>query len=233
MQPSNMAYDRAITVFSPDGRLFQVEYARESIKKGTTTLGCKFKDGVLLLNYKNKISNLIEINSTDKIFPINNEIFCSFVGLSADARHILNYALEVAANHMIWFDEKIMVRDLVEEISKYKHLFTTYYGLRPFGLVLIIAGIDSKGVHLYGTDPSGAFLEYKAICEGQKNNSIIKYLDKHYKDDLKRDAAIDLVVETIKASYGKKINADRLELGFIEKNKAYYKVSIEEINKIL
>ncbi len=226
-------YDYDSTIFSPDGRLFQVEYARETIKKGSTTVGLKFKDGVLLITYKNISSNLIEISSTDKIDQIDNNIICAYVGLSADARHLLDYSQEVAAIHRIWYDEQITVKDLVEEICKYKHLFTTYYGLRPFGLVLLIAGIDKKGIHLFGTDPSGAFFEYKTICEGYKNESITKYLDKHYKENLTKEKAIKFVIDSIKKSIRKKIDSSNLEIGIVERNKIYYKLTKKEIQNII
>ena len=233
MESLDSEYDYDSTIFSPDGRLYQVEYARETIKKGSTTLGLKFKDGVLILTYKNISSKLIEISSTDKIEQIDDNIFCAYVGLSADARHLLNYSQEVAAINRIWYDEQIALKNLVEEICSYKHLFTTYNGLRPFGLILIIAGIDSKGVHLYGTDPSGAFLEHKAICEGKKNNLILKYLNRYYKESFTKEKAIKFAIDSIRKSLKKKIDANNIEIGIIEKNQAYYKPSKKEIQKII
>jgi len=233
MESLDSHYDYDSTIFSPDGRLFQVEYARETIKKGSTTLGLKFKDGVILITYKNFSSNLIEISSTNKIAQIDDNIICTYVGLSADARHLLSYSREIAAIHKIWFGEQISVKDLVEEICKYKHLFTTYNGLRPFGVVMLIAGIDLKGIHLFGTDPSGAFFEHKAICEGEKNNIIIKYFDKYYKENLTKEKAINFAVDSFKKSIRKKIDADSLEIGSIERNKMYYKLSKKDIQRII
>jgi len=233
MESVDSHYDYDSTIFSPDGRLFQVEYARETIKKGSTTIGLKFKDGILLTTYKNISSNLIEISSTDKIAQIDDNIICAYIGLSADARHLLDYSQEVAAIHRIWYDEQITVKDLVEEICRYKHLFTTYYGVRPFGLVLLIAGIDIKGIHLFGTDPSGTFLEYKTICEGYKNDSITKYLKKSYKENLTKEKAIRFVIDSIKKSIKKRIDPRGLEIGIIERNKVYYKLSKKEIQNII
>ncbi|KYK21760.1 hypothetical protein AYK24_03110 [Thermoplasmatales archaeon SG8-52-4] len=233
MDSLNSNYDYDSTIFSPEGRLFQVEYARETIKKGSTTLGLKYKDGVLLITYKDISSNLIEITSTDKIAQIDNNIICTYVGLSADAAHLLEYSQEIAVTHKIWYNEQITIKDLVEEICKYKHLFTTYNGLRPFGLVLLVAGFDSKGVHLYGTDPSGAFLEYKAICEGKHNTSISKFFEKNYKDNLTKQKAIKLAVDSIKKSSRKKIDVKNLEIGIIEKNKTFHNISFNEIKKIM
>lgn len=233
MDSLNSHYDYDSTIFSPEGRLFQVEYARETIKKGSTTLGLKFNDGVILTTYKDISSNLIEITSTDKISQIDNNIICTYVGLSADAMHLLNYFQEIAASHKIWYNEQISLKELVEEICKYKHLFTTYNGLRPFGLVLIVAGFDSKGVHLFGTDPSGAFLEYKAICEGKNSNAVLKYFEKSYKENLTKQKAIKLAIDSIKKSSRKKIDVHSLEIAIIEENKAYYNISYKEIQNII
>jgi len=233
MESLDSEYDYDSTIFSPDGRLFQVEYARETIKKGSTTLGLKFKNGVLLIAYKKFSSNLIESTSTDKIAQIDDNIICAYVGLSADARLLINYSQEIAVINRIWYDEQITVKNLVEEICKYKHLFTTYNGLRPFGLVLLIAGIDSKGAHLFGTDPSGAFLEYKVICEGEKSNIVIKYSNQNYKENLTKDKAITFAIDSIKKSIKKKIDVSSLEIGIIERNEAHYKLSKKEIQKFI
>ena len=233
MESLNSHYDFDSTIFSPEGRLFQVEYARETIKKGSTTLGLKFKDGVILVTYKDISSNLIEITSTDKLTQIDNNIICTYVGLSADAMHLLNYSQEIAANHRILYNEQITIKDLVEEICNYKHLFTTFNGLRPFGLVFIVAGFDSKGMHLYGTDPSGAFLEYKALCEGKNNGTISKYLEKSYKENLSKQKAIKFAIQCIKKSSRKRFKLQNIEIGIIEKNKAFHNISFKEIQKIL
>lgn len=229
MESTDSYYDEDITIFSPDGRLFQVEYARETVKKGATTIGLKFNKGVIFITYKDKYSKLIELNSTNKIEKINDFIFCTYIGLSADARHLIDYSQEIDAANRVWYDEQITVKELVEEICRYKHLFTTYYGLRPFGLVLLVAGIDARGSHLFGTDPSGAFLEYKAICEGDKNETITKYFEKHYKENLTKEKAIKFAIDSIKKSIRKKINSRSLEIGIIEKNKIYHKLSEKEI----
>jgi len=233
MESFDSQYDYDSTVFSPDGRLFQVEYARETIKKGSTTLALKYKDGVLLLAYKNISSNLIESSSIEKITQIDNNFVCTYIGLSADARHLIEYSQEIAANYRLWYDEQITIKGLVEEICAYKHLFTTFSGLRPFGLVLIIAGIDSTGIHLFATDPSGAFLEYKAFCEGEKNDNILKYLNKFYSEDLTLDKGIKLAFSSIKKTFKRKINIDGIEVGIINRSKTFYKLSKKEIEKMI
>ncbi len=224
MEPLKSLYDEDSTIFSPDGRLFQVEYARETVKKGDTTVGLKFKDGVLLVAYKTMFSNLIEIDSMEKIIKIDDYIGCAFIGLSADARHLIEYAQEEAQIYKIWYDEPIIVKNLVRSICEYKQLFTTFTGVRPFGVVLLIAGFDPTGIHLFSTDPSGTYIEYKAICEGKKSNKISTYFDKYYTPELNRDEAIELTINAIQKSFDKRIKKNNLEIATIEKNISYYKI---------
>jgi proteasome alpha subunit len=229
MEPAKSMYDEDSTIFSPDGRLFQVEYARETVKKGDTTIGLKFKNGVLLVAYKTLFSNLIEIDSMEKITRIDDNIGCAFIGLSADARHLIEIAQEEAQIHKIWYDESITVKNLVRNVCEYKQLFTTFTGVRPFGVVLLIAGFDPTGIHLFSTDPSGAYIEYKAICEGKKSDKISTYFDKYYTPNINRDEAIQLTINAIQKSIDKKLKKDNLEIATIEKNLSYFKI----INKDL
>jgi len=229
MEPSKSMYDEDSTIFSPDGRLFQVEYARETVKKGDTTVGLKFKNGVVLVAYKTMFSNLIEVDSMEKITRIDDSIGCAFVGLSADARHLIELAQDEAQIHKIWYDEHITVKNLVRNICEYKQLFTTFTGVRPFGVVLFIAGSDPTGIHLYSTDPSGAYIGYKAICEGKKSDKISAYFDKNYSPDINRDEAIELTINAIQKSIEKKLKKDNLEIATIEKNGSYNKMIKKEI----
>jgi proteasome alpha subunit len=229
MEPSKSMYDEDSTIFSPDGRLFQVEYARETVKKGDTTIGLKFKNGVLLVAYKTMFSNLIEIDSMEKITRIDDTIGCAFIGLSADARHLIEIAQEEAQIHKIWYDEPITVKNLVRNVCEYKQLFTTFTGVRPFGVVLLIAGFDPTGIHLFSTDPSGAYIEYKAICEGKKSDKITTYLDKYYTTNINRDEAIELTINAIQKSINKKLKKDNLEIATIEKNLSYFKIINKDI----
>ncbi|KYK31540.1 MAG: hypothetical protein AYK22_02280 [Thermoplasmatales archaeon SG8-52-3] len=233
MESLNSQYDFDSTIFSPEGRLFQVEYAREAIKKGSTTIALKYKEGVIILAYKDISSNLIEVSSIDKINLIDKNYLCAYIGLSADARHLIEYSQEIAANYKIWYDEQIDLKSLVKELCSYMHLFTTFGGVRPFGLVLFIAGIDSSGIHIFATDPSGSFLEYKAICEGIKNKEIIKYLNKQYNDNLSLEKSIELSVNCIKKVFKRKINIDCVEVGIIDKNKGFYKLEKSKIKKMI
>ena len=158
MKPADMAYDRVSIIFSPDGRLFQVEYAREAVKRGTTTIGLKFKDGVVLIIDKRISSHLEEPGSIEKIFQIDDHIGCATSGLVADARALVDRARINAQMNKITYGEKIPVKTLVKYICDFKQIYTQYGGVRPFGVVLLIAGVDETRPCLFATDPSGAFM---------------------------------------------------------------------------
>ena len=152
MQPGQMAYDRGITVFSPDGRLFQVEYAREAVKKGTTTIGIKFKDGVLLVVDKRVSSRLVEPESIEKIYDIDDYIGCATSGLVADARILVDQARKEAQVHKVNYGENIGVEMLTKKVCDYEQNYTQYGGARPFGTALLVAGSDDLGTHLFETE---------------------------------------------------------------------------------
>jgi proteasome alpha subunit len=231
MQPANMAYDRAITVFSPDGRLFQVEYAREAVKRGTTTVGLKYKTGAVLLVDKRVTSRLIEPNSIEKIFEIDDHIGCATSGLVADARALIDRARIDAQINEITYNEKIQVKTLVKRICDFKQTYTQYGGVRPFGTALLIAGVDDTGPRLFSTDPSGALMEYKASSEGAGRSGAMEYFEKNYREDLTMEEAIDMGIKALSKGTEGKLNPEATEIGVVDKNFKFYILPQDETNK--
>jgi proteasome alpha subunit len=228
MQPANMAYDRAITVFSPDGRLFQVEYAREAVKRGTTTVGVKYKSGVVLIVDKRVTSHLIEPGSIEKIFEIDQHIGCATSGLVADARALIDRARIDAQINEITYNEKIQVKTLVKRICDFKQTYTQYGGVRPFGTALLVAGVDEMGPQLFSTDPSGALMEYKASSEGSGRNGAMNYFETNYKDGLSKDEAVDLGIKALHKGTEGKLNPDATEIGIVDKDQPFQILSPEK-----
>lgn len=228
-----MAYDRAITVFSPDGRLFQVEYARESVKRGTTTVGLKYKDGVALIVDKRIISWLVESNSIEKIYEIDKHIGCATSGLVADARVLVEKARVEAQINKITYGEQIEVPTLVKKICDFKQAYTQYGGARPFGTALLIGGIDDNGIHLYDTDPSGALTSYLAGSIGEGRGVVMGVLEEKYEIDMKKNDAINLGLEALSKSSDDGINPDAVEICIIDKQKGYYKLPQPDIKKLI
>jgi proteasome alpha subunit len=219
-------------VFSPDGRLFQVEYAREAVKRGTTTVGIKFKKGVALIVDKRITSHLIEPASIEKIFKIDDHIGCATSGLVADARALVERARIEAQVNRLTYDKPIQVKTLTRKICDFKQTYTQYGGVRPFGTALLVGGVDDTGAHLFATDPSGAMVEYKATAEGEGRDAAIEYFEKNYKENLSMEEAIEMGIEAMKSSKeDKKIDKEAIEIGVIEEAREFRILSKKEIEK--
>lgn len=233
MQPGQMAYDRGITVFSPDGRLFQVEYAREAVKKGTTTIGLKFKDGVILIVDKRVPSRLVEPRSIEKIYDIDEFIGCATSGLVADARILVDQARKDAQTHKVTYGENITVESLVKKICDFKQNYTQYGGVRPFGTALLMAGVDDLGVHLFETDPSGALVAYKAGSIGSGRPVVMDIFEKDFVDNMSYKDAMLLGLRALSSAIEDKLAADTVEVGVVEKNKSFRRLDDKEIDKFI
>ena len=183
MTPQMMGYDRAITVFSPDGRLFQVHYAQEAVRRGATVMGLKSKDGIAMLVDKRISTKLLEAESIEKIFKIDDHIGAVASGLVADGRALVDRArVEAQVNH-VTYDEPISIEVLAKKISDHIQTFTQYGGVRPYGSALLLAGIDETGQRLFETDPSGALYEYKAVSIGANRNTVMELLENQLQHD--------------------------------------------------
>jgi proteasome alpha subunit len=233
MQPGQMAYDRAITVFSPDGRLFQVEYARVAVLRGTTTAGIKYKDGVVLLADKKMTSRLVEPKSIEKISQIDEHIGCATSGLVADARVLVDYARVIAQINKITYSERIPVELLVKKICDNKQAYTQYGGVRPFGTALLIGGCDDKGVHLYETDPSGSLTAYSAGSIGDGRNTVMEIFEEKWKENMEFDETMMLGLDALQRTNETPLKAQTVEVGVVEIDKKFYRMDEDEVAKYL
>ena len=231
MQAGHMAYDRAITVFSPDGRLFQVEYAREAVKRGTTTVGVKFKNGVVLIVDKRLSSKLIEPESIEKIFKIDSHIGCATSGLVADARALVDRARIECQVNSFNYGEDLAVESLVKKLCDFKQSYTQYGGVRPFGTAMLIAGIDAAGPHLYETDPSGAMMAYKAGGIGAGRNEVMEIFEKDYKDNMTEAQAVNLGLKGLSAANENNLKSEVIEIAVINPEKEFHTLTSEEVAK--
>ena len=224
-----MGYDRAITVFSPDGRLFQVEYAREAVK-GTTAVGIKAADGVVLLVDKRITSRLEEAESIEKIFQIDDHIGAATSGIVADARSLVDRARVEAQVNRVSYDELIGVEVISKKICDHKQTYTQYGGVRPYGTALLIAGVDDNKPRLFETDPSGALLEYKATAIGAGRNAVVEVFEADYREDMNIDAAILLGMDALYKVAEGKFDAGTLEVGVVSlEDKKFRKLGPEEV----
>ena len=225
---SKMAYDRAIVVFSPEGRLYQVEYAFKAVENATTVLGLTYKDGVVLIAAKS-VPKLMVPETAEKILKIDDHIAIGFCGLVADARVLVEYARVRAQINKITFGEPIGVHSLAKQIANRKQQFTQYGGMRPFGLSFLIAGTN-KIPHLFETDPSGTIREWEAHAIGRGSKPAIDVLEKDFKSGMSRDQAIGLGIKAMKEGE-KKLGPKNIDIIVIENGK-YRKFDTNEIKKL-
>lgn len=230
---SPQAYDRAITVFSPDGRLFQVEYAKEAVKKGATSIGISTKDGVALITSKLMHSKLVLPESIKKIFEVDNHIFVTASGLIADARKLVDIARNEAHKHRLLYNEPAPVESVARYVCDIMQLYTQYGGTRPFGVSLLIAGINEKP-ELFEAEPSGAMTGYYADSIGSAKKEVDAYLEKHYDGKMKIDDAIKISVDALKKISETKIAEEELEIAYMVKGEKRFRViSTNEIKAFL
>ena len=233
MQPFPAAgYDKGISIFSPDGRLFQVEYAREAVKRGTTSLGVKSSEGIVLVVDKRPSSKLVEPTSIEKIFQIDEHIGAATSGLVADARKLIEQARMESQINKITFNEPIPVEMLAKKICDMKQMYTQHGGVRPFGSALIIGGVNDSGCRLFETDPSGALIEYKATAIGAGRAMAMEVFEKSYSEDMKINEAMELALDAIYEATEGKTTTESVEIAVIEEaNHKYRKLTEDEIEE--
>jgi proteasome alpha subunit len=231
MQPQyQMGYDRAITVFSPDGRLYQVEYAREAVKRGTTAVGIKAKDGVVLIVDKRVSSKLLEPLSIEKIFKIDEHIGVASSGLVGDARALVDRARIECQINRVSYDEPIEVEALAKRLCDHMQTLTQYGGIRPYGTALLIAGVSDGECRLFETDPSGTLLEYKATGIGIGRPAAMKVFEDEYTPEVVINDAIMLGLKALHSATEGKFDVDTVEIGVIWKEKPIFrKMTKEEV----
>lgn len=230
---SPQAYDRAITVFSPDGRLFQVEYAKEAVKRGATAIGIVAKDGVVLVAYKSTHSKLALADSLRKVFDIDSHISVTASGLIADARRLVDMARVDAQRHRITYNEPANVESISKSICDLMQVYTQYGGIRPFGVSLLIAGVDSKP-RLFEAEPSGAMTGYLADSVGSGKKEVDEYLEKNYKESITVEDAIELGISALKKSVDAKLSPENVDISYIDvKTKKSVAISDKDVAKYL
>ncbi|RHZ89369.1 hypothetical protein Glove_16g196 [Diversispora epigaea] len=233
-------YDSRTTIFSPEGRLYQVEYAMEAISHAGTALGILASDGIVIAAEKKVTSKLLEQSTTsEKIYLLNDNIICGVAGITADANILINYSRQAAQQYLIAYNEDIPVEQLVQRLSNLKQGYTQYGGLRPFGVSFIYAGYDSHfGFQLYHSDPSGNYGGWKATCIGANNASAQSLLKQDYKDDISLKEAKELAAKVLsKTMDSTTLSSEKLEFATIclneEEKVVYHLYKPYEIDALL
>ncbi|XP_016983761.1 proteasome subunit alpha type-7-1 [Drosophila rhopaloa] len=174
-------YDRAVTIFSPDGHLLQVEYAQEAVRKGSTAVGVRGANCVVLGVEKSSVAKLQEDRSVRKISMLDRHVVMAFAGLTADARILVNRAQTECQSHRLNFEHAVTLEYITRYIAELKQKYTQSNGRRPFGISCLIGGFDANGsAHLFQTEPSGIFYEFKANATGRSANTVREFFEKTY-----------------------------------------------------
>ncbi|KAH9401161.1 PREDICTED: proteasome subunit alpha type-7-like [Rhagoletis zephyria] len=227
-----MSYDRAITVFSPDGHLFQVEYAQEAVKKGSTAVGVRGKEIVVLAVEKKSVGKLQEDRTVRKICLLDEHVMMAFAGLTADARILIDRARVECQSHRLTVEDKVTIEYITRYIAQLKQKYTQSNGRRPFGIAILIAGFDDDGTpRLFQTDPSGVYHSWKANATGRNNKSVLEFLEKNYSEEAtaSNEATIKLAIKALLEV----VQGKNLEVTVMEKGKRMRVLAHEEIDKFV
>ncbi|KAF2071326.1 hypothetical protein CYY_007357 [Polysphondylium violaceum] len=215
-------YDQRTTIFSPEGRVYQVEYAMTAIRHAGATVGILAKDGIVLAAEKKTTAKLLDGSSTisEKMFKIDEHVVCAVAGITSDANILINYARLSSQRYYYTYQEPIPVEQLVSQICDTKQGYTQYGGLRPFGVSFLYAGWDKHfGFQLYQSDPSGNFAGWKATSIGGENSQNAQsVLRSKYKPDINYKEALELALKVLTKTMDRSnVNSDKLEFSYFTK----------------
>ncbi|MDG6983387.1 MAG: archaeal proteasome endopeptidase complex subunit alpha [Nitrososphaerota archaeon] len=223
-------YDRAITIFSPDGRLYQVEYALETVRRGNLAVGIRTKEGVVLA-VEEKQKKLQSTESVVKMFQIDDHVGAVGAGYIPDARIQVDSARVLAQSNRLIYDEPVDVEAIAKRIADMNQQYTQYAGVRPFGVSLIIAGVDAGPV-VYLADPTGTYSGFHAIAIGQGSDQVNDYLEKNYSGDLNLDDAVTLAIECIYLVSEDKTGTSHIKVAVVEADtKKWRRLGEQEVGK--
>ena len=229
MLPAQQGYDRAITVFSPDGRLYQVEYAIETVRRGTIAVGVKCKDGIVIA-VEEKPRKLQISENAQKIFQIDDHVGVAAAGYIPDARSQVDNARFFSQSNKMIYDESVEVETIAKHLADQCQQYTQYAGVRPYGVALILGGVVNSTPELYLTDPSGTYISYDAIAIGSGSDSVTDFLEKTYKEDLTLDEASVLASAGIYISSEDKEGTNHIRMAHVKTETGLYElVSNEQI----
>lgn len=224
-------YDMTPTMYSPDGRIYQVEYAIETVKRGTLAIGIKARDGVIMA--VEEIPRKLQASGiTQKIFQVDDHIGVAAAGYIPDARTQVDDARTFSQSHKLIYDEQVDVETVAKHLADKCHQYTQYSGVRPFGVALIVAGVDQRGNIVYVTDPSGTFVAYAAVAIGAGSEEVNSFLEKNYKDEMSIDEASSLAIAAIDMKGEQKDETKHIKMAKItDDKKVLEKVSDADLEK--
>lgn len=230
---ASRGYDMTPTMYSPDGRIYQVEYAIETVKRGTLAIGVKCKDGVIIAVEENP--RALQVSSvTQKIFQVDKHIGVAAAGYIPDARVQVDNARFFSQSNKLTYDEPVEVETVAKYLADQCHQYTQYSGVRPYGVALIIAGADEKGGAIYVTDPSGTYVSYAAVAIGASSEEVTEFLEKNYNSEMSLEEGAALATAAINLKSEKKDGAKHVKMSWVKLDKKVLeKVPESEIERFV
>jgi proteasome alpha subunit len=212
----------------------QVKYDRALVRRGTLAVAVKSKDAVCLAAQIKIPSKLMDADSIDKLFQVDEHIGVAIAGLHADSRTLINYARVQAQSFRLTYDEPVRLNMLVKSIADMKQQYTQFGGIRPFGCALFFVAVDAKGTQIYTTSPSGIYRAFKAYALGSGEATAREYLKENYKEGLSFDEIINLALNTLKESIDEDPTKENIRLVYIKaEDKKYHECSKDEVEQFL
>jgi proteasome alpha subunit len=228
------AYDRALTVFSPEGRLFQVEYALEAVRRGTLAVAVKSKKDVCLAAQIKIASPLMDVKAIDKLFQVDEHIGVAISGLHADARALINYARVQSQSFRLTYDEPVRLGMLTKTIADLMQQYCQFGGVRPWGCALFFIGVDAGGTQIFTTSPSGIYRSFKAYAIGTGEATAREHLIKDYKENMTFDELVNLTLETLKESIDEEATKENIRLAWVKsEDRKFHMCNEQEVEEFL
>lgn len=216
MQHQAMGYDRAATMFSPDGHLLQVEYAEKTVRLGSSSIGLVCKDGVVIIGDRRVRDKLIVGESANKIFEIDNHIVATAAGILSDARILVDQAQVLAQQNRVTYGSAIEPVTIIRMIADRKQMFTQYGGARPYGVAFLLGGVNKGKAYLYTSDVTGNYFTYRANAIGENDEKVKEILRRDFKDEMTIDEGIKFALKIFKEVLEKNFDLQRFDVGYVK-----------------